>query len=889
MRLRIALLCALVSSAAVAANGIRPVSYAERAAVQVAANYLSSGPQAVYDQLSSTSPLRTLSKNDALQEIEVRFGPPAGATWELQTVVPALQDHTAVFNISYPSGGDETVVVNLDAENGDFKVHDLRILAEPSPTEPIFQPLDANALAPTTSSNPNSVPLAAGIIAGILAFASVVTASRQTKYARIMTAVAIGAIAVGGFVTFNQLKKKQAEVAALKAATVAKEALPRLAKLLPFRRAIAAGTDVSAPPLGLNGVAAEVAKLWNTQLDLEQMRVDSATRTLRAEADPSDTPLTEILRGRLAFVQAKATDSVIAYENAVTLGPGRDGLWLETAQALDTLGFSDRAEAYLKKLSRIGSRDANVYYSLATLAAFHNHEDDAVAALKTGWSLRPVPREQLVATPILWSVLRKPGVVADIKLSAAAEATFASPAISTRSIQLPPNAQPRVSGDFLDVKIGDAELAVPGGACLAPQGTPVVDAGVWSRAEDEKALNDFAQLSTLARNAGAYTQPQLRRRITRCAEALTEHNRWSDLVHMTDGLSPRSEHVPADLFFLRDLALQRLNRNEEAKNLLIELTRSPSLQRRNDPQQFVELGGMLAQLDQFDAAGKVLDHAASMKRDAAGGIDELVTKISMNKRLANNYQTYSTTHFQIHYPDDVAQAFAAQMGDILEREVKREQRWVPVGDIKPVIVNVVWWRDFRSAYTGSDFILGFYQSGRLTIPFAGIPGWYPEITAIMSHELCHALIAQMTNDQAPHWFQEGLAQRVEMVQYQANAFNMYDDDRLLSVSLLDAVLRGSPDPEMIGEAYIVAQTIIRFIEATYGQNGINTMLTAYRDGATTEEAIRKLSGLSVADFDAKLRSWGRTGTKVFESHDIIDYSQQVDSGELSWSHKRGRQ
>ena len=891
MRFRLALLCAVVTTAAFGAvNAIRPLSFAERAAVQIAANYIATGPQAVYDQLSTNSPFRKLSKNDALQEIEVRFGPPAGATWELQTVVPALQDSTAVFNISYPSGADETAIINFEAESGNFKVHDVRILAEKSNTQPIFPPAveaDAAATPEKKSDDPNSIPLGAGIAGVVLVISSIVTSTRKASASRLMLLGAVLAVGVGGYVAYGNLKKQAADAAALKL-SADDEAFPRLAKLLPFRRAIAAGTDVAAaaPPAGLKATAAQVAKLWNAQLDLEQMRTDSAMRTLRREPDPSPIPLTEILRARLAVTQAKETDSVIAYEHAVNLGPGRDGLWLETSQALDTLGFSDRAEMYLKRLARIGSRDANVYYSLALLAAYHGHDDDAVNAIKTGWKLRPIPREQLVGAPVLWSILRKPEVVSEIQLSAAAEATFASPQISTRAIQLPPNAQPRVSGEFLDVQIGDAELAVPGGAALAPQGTPVADAGVWQRQEDQKALNDFAQLSTTARKAGSYTQPLLRRRITKCAEALTEHNRWNDVIQMTEGLSPRSEHVPVDLFFLRANALQRVQRDEDAKQLLIELTRNPSLQRRNDPQQFIELGAMLAQLDQFDAAVKILDHAASLKRDAAGGIDELVSKINMNKRLATKYQTYNTPHFQIRFPDDVSQAFIQQMGDILEKELKREQKWVAVADFKPVVVNVVWWRDFRAAYTGSDFILGFYQGGKLTIPFAGIPGWYPEITAIMSHELCHAIIAQATNDQAPHWFQEGLAQRVEMVPYKANAFNMYDDDRLLSVSLLDSVLRGSPDPEMIGEAYIVAQTIIRFIESAYGQAGLNTMLAAYRDGATTDEAIQKLSGLSVSQFDAKLRAWGRSGTKVFENHDIIDYSREPEGEGMSWS-KRG--
>jgi len=199
-------------------------------------------------------------------------------------------------------------------------------------------------------------------------------------------------------------------------------------------------------------------------------------------------------------------------------------------------------------------------------------------------------------------------------------------------------------------------------------------------------------------------------------------------------------------------------------------------------------------------------------------------------------------------------------------------------------VNVVWWRDFRSTLTGSDFILGLYQ-GKITVPLAGVPDFYPPIVAILTHELLHAMLAQATNDSAPHWFQEGLAQRVEMVDMQRNAFNMYDDDRLLSISLLDAVLRGSPDPEMISESYIVSQTIIRYIDTTYGTKGIATMIAAFRDGATTEEAIKRLSGQSVADFDTRLRAWGRANTKVFENGEIVSYMQR-EAGDLRWSTKR---
>ena len=887
VRAALLVVCLLAAPAAFAEN-VRAISDAERTAVQAAAGYLSRGPEAIHEQLATTSPFAKLPREEALKEIEVRLGPAAGAEWELQTVVPALQDDTAVFNISYASGADETVVFKLVKENGAHRIEKLRTLAEPSAIAPIFPPEKAAVAAEATPKGPSRLPLAAGIIGVLLAIGSPFAMRSNAAAARAMLAVAVVVLAGGiylGTKSDARFMLRHDLASINQKETIA---FPSLGALLPLRRAIAEGTggvDAAYRQVPLKGLPHDVATLWKAQSDLQQMKTDDVARALRAFPSPSSTPLAEILRGRLAFFQAREVDAVLAYERAVNLGPGRDGLWFETASALETLGFADRAEGYLRRLSRMGSRDASVYYSLAMLAAVHSRDDDAENALYKAWNLKPLERKNLFGAAALWAVLRKPRITGVIKLNSAAEATFASGATSTRPIALPANSKASISGDYLFVAIGQQELSVPGGACLAPAGTPTVDAAAWRRAEEQKGLEEFQQLVALARNAGAFTQPLLRRRIERCAAALSNHNRWADLVQLTDGVSAKSESVPTDLLFLRNVALQRTQRVVEAKALLAELARSPVLQRRNDPQTYMELGAMLASLDLFDAAIKVMDRAAAARSSAT--IDDEVAKIQMNRQLATKYQTFNSGHFIIHYPDDVAPASALTLGKVLESELKRLQKWVPTPNFRPVVVNVVWWRDFRSTYTGSDFILGFYE-GKITVPLAGVPDFYPEIVAILTHELCHAMIAQATGDSAPHWFQEGLAQRVEMVEYQRNAFNMYDDDRLLSISLLDAVLRGSPDPEMIGEAYIVAQTIIRYIEATYGPAGITKMLAAYRDGSTTEEAIEKLSGMSVADFDTKLRAWGRGGTKVFENHEIV-YYMRTGSDAIHWTRRNQQQ
>jgi tetratricopeptide (TPR) repeat protein len=544
----------------------------------------------------------------------------------------------------------------------------------------------------------------------------------------------------------------------------------------------------------------------------------------------------------------------------VNLGPGRDALWLANADVLYSLGFEDRATKYYQRLEETGSRNADVYYSLATLAAIDNKEDAAEQYLRKAWDMQPIERATLIGTGVFWSTLRRPGMLEKISLSAADEPLVTAAARSTRPAVLPPDAQPRTTGELLEITIGDRQLRVPGGAAIAPPNTPVVGAAASAAAEVAQRLADFDTLLTTGTTAAAYAQPALRERITGTANALATHNRWSDLVRLTEGLSPASEHVPSDIFFLRSVGLQRMNRSDEAKRLLAQVAVSPVLQRRRDANALAQLAELFAAHDMFDAAVRMYDRSQSIR--ANGFIDDRVRQIQMNKHLATKYSTHRTKNFEIHFPEEISVSSAASLGEVAEREFTRLQTWIPVPNFKPVVVNVLWWEDFRSTYTGSDFILGFYN-GKITVPFAGVSSDDPMLVNILAHELSHAMIAQATADQAPRWFQEGFAQRIEERPHHTNAFNMYDDAKLVPLSLLDAVLGGSPDPEMIGAAYIIAQTDIRFIEARYGRGALQKLMNAFRDGATTEEAIRRVCGKSLAEFEHELRQWGRSGNHVF--------------------------
>lgn len=745
------------------------------------------------------------------------------------------------------------------------KLADVRFLATPRKIAPLVPAPDPVAPPPeTVTISRKAIAGALACLAVLLSFGAAAMARNRTMR-RSMIAAAGLFLATACSLLVTRDWSERANAMSATPLVHHDDAPPSLATLLPLRRAIASGSgDVAAAYKSVDRAhgCGAIADLWKMQFDLQQAAPQNVKAALASFPSPSNVPLAEILRGRLALLENDDAAAAVAFEHAINLGPGRDGIWYESAEALMALGYDDRAMLYLSRLVRMGSRESDVYYALAVLAAAKNHDEEAEQNLVAAWRMRPAERQELFSASVLWSVLRRESVASMISVSAPSDPVVLADGVGTRPLHLPPDALAETSGQFLHVQLGEQDLSVPGGAVLAPAGTPAVAATTWAHAEEERRLADLPQLMVSGRTAAAYAQPALRQRIVGTTSTLASRNRWADVVQLTDNLSASAEHVPPAVFFLRSIGLRRMQRAAEADRLLAEVAGSRALQRKRDAGAMIELAELFAASDLYDAAVRMYDRSQNIRANPQ--IDDRVRQIQMNKRLATSYSVHRPPHFEIHFPSDVGASAAMELGGVMERELARLQEWIPVPSFRPTIVNVVWWQEFRSTYTGSDFVLGFYN-GKITVPFAGAPELSAPLVAILSHELAHAMIAQATNDNAPHWFQEGLAQRIEQRPYHENAFNMYDDQRLLPVSLLDAVLRGSPDPEMISAAYIVSQTDMRYIESRYGRASIHRLLDAFRDGMTTDEALAHVSGKSMAAFETDLRSWGRSEQRVFDN------------------------
>lgn len=865
----------LVLFAAVAANGAeaspREISPAERRAVEIAADFLERGPAAFHENLASSSLWSGAPRERALREIEVRTGPARGAEWQLLTSVPSLADRTAIFAVAFPSGADDTVIVNLAREGEQWRVVDLDVSAEPVP------PLGSETSTPATQAPSTSVEparplvLFAGLLACVVAMAGIIVGPRNRTAARI--ALALSVVMGIGALAARWMDRRGPNTGTDPGTEVSS---PRdggtLASALEVRRALANGGEMPSFA-SLRGEALDAAVLWKAQASLQKYDLESVERVLETFPPPSLIPLAEILRARVAFLQSREIDAAMAYERAVNLGPGRDALWHEAGAALSILGFDERGTRFLHRLGKIRSRDGSAYYVLAMLAAAERKNSDAVRDLRTAWQLQPLERKNLLDLGVLWEVISGPDLSGAVRLHDAAEPVLTPSILTFDPIAVPASAVSLATGDYLWIEIGDQRLIVPGGSSIRPEGTTFTDARTLRLRKEESALEQLPATVRAAAEPGALAQPLLRRRIEETATALASRNRWAEIEELTRGLRPDSEHVPYELLLYRGTALRRLKRPQEAKALFVAVAAIQSKKRKTDAGALIQLGQILATLELHDASIRLFERAGAIR--PIEGLEERIRQIQLDRELSTRYRVHETEHFELHYPPDANRGQIVHIGEILEAELRRVCGRLGATHFTKVTVNLLRWQEFSRVY--SDHILGFYD-GRITLPLIGVPAMVPEVVAILSHELAHAVIAQMTNDQAPRWFQEGLATRMEMRRYSRNALNMYDANRLLSIAMLDAILTSSPDPGMITAAYIESHTLIRFVESRFGEDSIHRMLAAFAQGSSTEAAIESISGRSLVEFDLGFRDWGSSETRVFMDPEPIRYDSQSNEG-----------
>lgn len=147
------------------------------------------------------------------------------------------------------------------------------------------------------------------------------------------------------------------------------------------------------------------------------------------------------------------------------------------------------------------------------------------------------------------------------------------------------------------------------------------------------------------------------------------------------------------------------------------------------------------------------------------------------------------------------------------------------------------------------------------------------------HEMAHVFTLEITNHLVPRWFSEGISvfeewrtgpipgRKIPLNVYQAMA-----EGKFLSIAELDDGFMRPTYEDQVIVSYMQAGLVFEFIDIEYGFEPIVDMLYQFRDGASPTQAIEKVLGISVADFD-----------RHFEQFIQLEYGQLLPSLQV-WEH-----
>ena len=349
---------------------------------------------------------------------------------------------------------------------------------------------------------------------------------------------------------------------------------------------------------------------------------------------------------------------------------------------------------------------------------------------------------------------------------------------------------------------------------------------------------------------------------------------------MTEPLVSDIDRAPASLVRLRARALRQQDRKEEARQLLIRLAKSDFAGRRPAAGTLLDLSELFAAAGEFDTAIKLSEKADRLLPRPRG--ERRRKQLALDRDLATSYGSYRLRPLRGALSRTRrARQYARGVTVALEKERQRLEHWIPGAGNKPVEVYLFPMRDFFENFGGDMGVVGLFD-GKVRVPFAEVRSLHPELVSILSHELAHAMIAAATHDQAPHWFQEGMAEHIEMGRGRLNPMpDLARAGRVLSFPTIDPILRGfaerAADRSRLRARRPGRSTSSRRASAP---TAIHQLIAAYAAGKTTDQALQQACGLSPAEFDRAFWQWGTTQAPQTHEVDVrrydVEYRAQVN-------------
>ena len=223
--------------------------------------------------------------------------------------------------------------------------------------------------------------------------------------------------------------------------------------------------------------------------------------------------------------------------------------------------------------------------------------------------------------------------------------------------------------------------------------------------------------------------------------------------------------------------------------------------------------------------------------------------------VSRGQRTRSTRHFEIFADPAVPEAIVGKSAEGLEASYAAIADPMGAPLLQPQIVILYSGRQYFSLVSVPDWAGGMFD-GKIRVSVDAGDGDGSAATAVLTHELAHALLRRASGDRAPGWLHEGFAQwsggRRMPRRDLAAAFSV---GMAPSVAALETSLRGSLDRGAARSRYAQALSLVEYIVETRGEGAILCAVARMGDGASIDEALSQETGWTQDELFARWKSW----------------------------------
>lgn len=257
------------------------------------------------------------------------------------------------------------------------------------------------------------------------------------------------------------------------------------------------------------------------------------------------------------------------------------------------------------------------------------------------------------------------------------------------------------------------------------------------------------------------------------------------------------------------------------------------------------LGQIAYSEGQVDVAIKVYEKALKYAPSDA----EIVSELEEWRRDADVHRSFEETRydrFRVMFEGRAEQSLAMQATQVLDSAFWRIGRTLGEYPTEPIVTVLYTEKQFRDITRAPEWSGGQYD-GRIRIPVAGASPRSELFERVLTHELTHAILANIVPGGPPAWLDEGLAQHFEGADPHAAQRRLKAGGRWIPLKQLTRGF-GSMSAAQAQVAYDESLVAVGVMLDRPGFGWVR-LLHRLADGESFEDAIVNF-GFSYADLEA---------------------------------------